>query len=85
MKVARRLGWTVLGKCREKWSKAIEGLRRIWADEQAITTVEYAILLVLIVVIAIGSWVSFSQTVQNSVQHSQQAVDNAVVQTAPTN
>ena len=41
-------------------------LARCWEDEQGLTTVEYALLLPLIVVSAITGWQNFGQCLANS-------------------
>ena len=38
-----------------------------WQDEEGLTTVEYAILLVMIVLGAIGAWTSLDTSVNNAV------------------
>jgi len=44
-----------------------EMIRAIWKDEEGLTTVEYALLLALLVVAAIGVWAAFGHQVQRSV------------------
>lgn len=41
----------------------IGAIRRIWHDEQGATTVEYAMLLVVVVIGSIGAWSALSQRV----------------------
>jgi pilus assembly protein Flp/PilA len=42
-------------------------LKRLLSDEEGLTTVEYALLLALLVVAAITVWTTFGQTVRNKV------------------
>ncbi|MGD9520177.1 MAG: Flp family type IVb pilin [Armatimonadota bacterium] len=53
----------------------IKMLRKFWADEEGLTTVEYALLLALLVVAALGVWATFGGTVRNAVANA----DNAIV------
>ena len=52
-------------------------LRRLWADESGVTTVEYAILLVAIVVVALTAWSAFSSTLGNMVENGTNQFTNA--------
>ena len=45
----------------------LEYLRRLWRDEEGLTTVEYALLLVLIVVVAVTAWQTLGTTVKDKV------------------
>ena len=42
-------------------------LKRLWRDEDGLTTVEYALLLVLIVVVAVTAWQTLGTTVKDKV------------------
>ena len=42
-------------------------LKRLWTDEEGLTTVEYALLLALLVVAALATWTTFGATVRNKV------------------
>jgi Flp pilus assembly pilin Flp len=46
-------------------------------DEEGLTTVEYALLLALLVVAAIGVWTAFGGRVQGIVTSSSAAIDTA--------
>ena len=52
-------------------------VRKLWKDEDGLTTVEYALLLALLVVAAIGVWTAFGARVQSSVTSSKDAFDTA--------
>ena len=54
-----------------------EALKRFWADEEGLTTVEYALLLALLVVAGIAIWRAFGSTVRSTVQNADQAIQNA--------
>jgi len=45
----------------------LDCLRRFWDDEEGMTTVEYALLLVLIVVVAVTAWQTLGTTVKDKV------------------
>ncbi len=49
----------------------------LYRDEEGLTTVEYALLLALLVVAAIGVWTAFGSKVQSAVSSSTNAFDNA--------
>lgn len=53
-------------------------LSRIWKDEEGLTTVEYALLLALLVVAAITVWTTFGGTVQSAVSRSDSAISGAM-------
>ena len=42
-------------------------LKRLWADEEGLTTVEYALLLVLIVAAAVTAWTQLGSQVSTQV------------------
>ena len=44
-----------------------EHTRTLWADEDAVTTVEYAMLLALLVVAALGIWTTFVSIVRTKI------------------
>jgi Flp pilus assembly pilin Flp len=52
-------------------------IKKLWKDEDGLTTVEYALLLALLVVAAIGVWTAFGGRVKQSVQRSTNSFDNA--------
>ena len=52
-------------------------LKALWMDEDGLTTVEYALLLALLVVAAIAVWTAFGARVQKSVTQSTTALDTA--------
>ena len=52
-------------------------IKILWADEEGLTTVEYALLLVLLVMAAIGVWSAFGTKIQSSVSSSTSAFDTA--------
>ncbi len=53
-------------------------LRTIWADEEGLTTVEYALLMALLVVAAITVWTTFGGKVKESVSSSTNAFSNTL-------
>lgn len=52
-------------------------IKGLWKDEEGLTTVEYALLLALLVVAAIGVWTIFGGKVSDSVRSSSDAFDTA--------
>lgn len=52
-------------------------MRELWKDESGLTTVEYALLLALIVVAGLTAWRGLGGTVRNSVANSGTALVNA--------
>jgi len=52
-------------------------LRSFWADEEGLTTVEYALLLALLVVAALTIWTNFGTTMRNTVSNAQSAIEDA--------
>lgn len=50
-------------------------LKRLWADEEGLTTVEYALLLALLVVAALVTWTTFGHTIRNKVDASGNAIN----------
>ncbi len=49
----------------------MEMLREFWSDEEGLTTVEYALLLALIVVVAITAWTALGAGVNSTVDDVQ--------------
>jgi Flp pilus assembly pilin Flp len=45
----------------------IDRMKKMWTDEEGLTTVEYALLLALLVVAAITVWTTFGHTIQAKV------------------
>lgn len=52
-------------------------LHAIWHDTDGLTSVEYALLLALLVVAAIAQWTILGTRVQQTVTHSTAAFDRA--------
>ena len=52
-------------------------MRELWKDEEGLTTVEYALLLALVVVAGIAAWQGLGGTVQNTVTDSSGIIANA--------
>lgn len=52
-------------------------MKTFWQDEEGLTTVEYALLLALVVVAGIAAWQGLGNTVQNTVTASQTELVNA--------
>jgi len=52
-------------------------MRELWKDEEGLTTVEYALLLALVVVAGIAAWQGLGSTVQNTVTDSSGTLANA--------
>lgn len=50
----------------------------LWKDEEGLTTVEYALLLALVVVAGILAWQGLGNTVQNTVNESASKISDAV-------
>ena len=53
----------------------MERIKRIWSDEEGLTTVEYALLLALLVVAALATWTTFGTTVRNKVANAGNSVN----------
>ena len=45
----------------------LERIHSMWADEDGVTTVEYAMLLALLVVAALGIWTTFGTIVRGKI------------------
>ncbi len=52
-------------------------MRDLWKDEAGLTTVEYALLLALVVVAGIAAWQGLGNTVENTVTSSAGTLANA--------
>lgn len=48
-----------------------------WRDEEGMTTIEYALLLALVVVVAAAGWDDFGQTLANSADEPMAVMENA--------
>lgn len=51
-------------------------LCELWTDEEALTTVEYALLLVFIVIVAAASWDHLGQALVNSADEPIAVMEN---------
>ncbi|MFP3902866.1 MAG: Flp family type IVb pilin [Armatimonadota bacterium] len=51
-----------------------DALKAYWKDEEGLTTVEYALLLALIVVVAITAWTQLGGTVCSMAETSADAI-----------
>ena len=52
-------------------------MRELWKDEEGLTTVEYALLLALVVVAGIAAWQGLGSTVENAVNDSSTTIESA--------
>ena len=52
-------------------------MRDFWKDEDGLTTVEYALLLALVVVAGIAAWQGLGTTVRGTVTDSAGTISNA--------
>lgn len=52
-------------------------MRELWTDEGGLTTVEYALLLALVVVAAVAAWQGLGNTVENTVSTSSSTLATA--------
>ena len=57
-------------------------IKSLWADEDGLTTVEYALLLALLVVAAIGVWTAFGGKVRGAVATSGDKIEGAATPTS---
>ena len=48
----------------------LRGIVALWHDEDALVSVEYAVLLGLIVVVALVAWTMFGDRIVHSVRHA---------------
>ncbi|HEY3396528.1 MAG TPA: Flp family type IVb pilin [Armatimonadota bacterium] len=53
-------------------------IKSMWQDEEGLTTVEYALLMALLVVAAITVWTTFGGKVKDSVSQSSNAFANTL-------
>jgi Flp pilus assembly pilin Flp len=44
-----------------------QAIKKLWHDEEGLSTVEYALLLVLIVIVGVTAWQTLGHTVSNKV------------------
>ena len=56
----------------------LDRMRTLWLDEEGLTTVEYALLLALLVVAALAVWTTFGGQVRAAVATSGNALTNAM-------
>ena len=63
----RELQATQIGK---EVNTVINRVKKMWIDEEGLTTVEYALLLALLVVAALGTWTTFGGVVRDKVTSS---------------
>ena len=56
----------------------LDRIKHIWQDEEGLTTVEYALLMALLVVAAIAVWTTFGGKVKESVSSSTNAFSNTL-------
>jgi len=47
----------------------------LWTDEEGLTTVEYALLLALLVVAALATWTTFGGIIKAKVEASSQSIN----------
>jgi len=52
-------------------------MKAFWTDEDGLTTVEYALLLALVVVAGIGAWTGLGGAVKTTVNTSTATITNA--------
>lgn len=50
-------------------------MKKLWSDEDGLTTVEYALLLALLVVAALGTWTAFGGIIRNKVTASGNSIN----------
>ena len=53
----------------------LKRITHLMADEEGLTTVEYALLLALLVVAALGTWTTFGATIRNKVAASGNSIN----------
>ena len=56
----------------------LASIKHVWKDEEGLTTVEYALLMALLVVAAISVWTAFGAKVRESVSSSSNAFTNTL-------
>ena len=54
-----------------------EAIKKLWRDEEGLSTVEYALLLVLIVIVGITAWQTLGTNVTTRVNQSANAIGAA--------
>ena len=59
-------------------------MRELWRDESGVTTVEYALLLVLVALVALGAWQSLGTGVNAGVNAASAAVNSGGFDGPPT-
>ena len=52
-------------------------LSELWGDENAITTVEYAMLLTVVSVASLGAWTSLGESIRNVVNEAASRLNEA--------
>jgi Flp pilus assembly pilin Flp len=74
MMSAKGVLFSLIGTCGTKQNEGaatmLNRIKQTWADEAGLTTVEYALLLALLVVAAITVWTTFGATIQAKVATS---------------
>lgn len=53
-------------------------MRELWKDEDGLTSVEYALLLALVAVAAIGAWTTLGGTVGNVANEASGTIGNTM-------
>ena len=51
--------------------------RRLWEEQEGVATVEYALLLALVVVVGMAAWYSLGQKIQQALEDTVNAFDEA--------
>jgi Flp pilus assembly pilin Flp len=59
----------------------IRSINTLWQDEEAVTTVEYALLLGTIVLASITAWTRLGEEVRNAVTQAATTIEEASVAT----
>ncbi len=57
-------------------------MRELWRDEEGLTTVEYALLLALVVVAGLAAWTGLGGTVQSQVESAKDNIAGAASTTS---
>ena len=55
----------------------LKALKNLWRDEEGLTSVEYALLLVLVVIVAITAWQTLGTNVTSKVGEVNTAIGGA--------
>ena len=58
-------------------------MRELWKDEEGLTTVEYALLLALVVVAGIAAWQGLGNTVENAVTGASGTIEGVTTPAPP--